>query len=81
MNPLSMFLYLVILFCRHKTVVSGVEGDIFSLAKELRRYLIDLHDKSHIILLTVSEPQQKIYIDNDFVNDVKEFLFEKGFLH
>ncbi|KAF2363116.1 Ribosomal protein L49/IMG2, partial [Trinorchestia longiramus] len=62
-----------------RTVVSGVEGDIFQLAADLKAYLINLYGLDQIIILQVLEPHQKIFFEGDFVNDIKEFLLEKGF--
>jgi len=45
----------------------------------VKKYLIKIHGNELPITITVKEPFQKINIDCDVVNDVKNFLYEKGF--
>ncbi|XP_018015609.1 uncharacterized protein LOC108672456, partial [Hyalella azteca] len=61
------------------TVVSGVEGDVFQLAAELKAHLVGLYGLKETVVLQVLEPHQKIFFKGDFVNDIKQFLEERGF--
>jgi len=64
---------------KFQTIVSGVDGDIWQLEADLKEYLLALYGTSRTVNTVTIEPHQKIFILGDFVSDVKNFLYDKGF--
>ncbi|KAB7494834.1 39S ribosomal protein L49, mitochondrial [Armadillidium nasatum] len=61
-----------------KTKLKGIEGDVFALGEELKKYLL-LPSGKRMIDLRVYEPFGIIIIRGDLKMLVLDFLHEKGF--
>lgn len=70
--------YFFFLFFRLLTYLKGIEGDIFLLGEELKKYLLEV-TKERGIRLRVHEPHGVIIIKGDCVKLVEKFLIDKGF--
>lgn len=76
-HMLPVYLKITYRGTKRTTIIKNIQGDIWLLEKELRRFLENYTGK--LIRMRVHEFAGKIFIHNDYVNLVAERLTKKGF--
>ena len=70
-------------FPYYVTKIKGIEGDLFQMAMELKKFIKDEYkperEERFFLRLQVYEPHQQIIIKGDWAEFCKEFLILKGF--